>query len=190
MTQALEAANIDPATANSQSIATLQNAFTSAWGVSPLIICNSGKLFELWLCIDTDLNAITCPSNLNYSKCAGGQAGFPQGNPVPAVCAQYYPEGSSTSGGGGGSGGSGTDSGGGGGGLLPSSASVSTLRTSWMSAVTVLYFTLLYFTLLYFTLLYFTLLYCGYVAMHRQLAASKTLLKENKSGGATIEVYC
>lgn len=79
-TQALEASNIDPATASTQPISTLQNAFKSAWGVSPVITCNGGKLFELWLCLDTDLNAITCPSNMNYSKCSGGAATFPQGN--------------------------------------------------------------------------------------------------------------
>ena len=62
-TPAVEASNIDPATANTQTISILQNPFTSAcWGVTPIMTCNSGKLFELWLCVDTNLNAIICPS--------------------------------------------------------------------------------------------------------------------------------
>lgn len=130
-TQALEASNIDPATASTQPISTLQNAFKSAWGVSPVITCNGGKLFELWLCLDTDLNAITCPSNMNYSKCSGGAATFPQGNEVPAVCAQYYPSANDDDGSGTTSGGSG----GGGGGFLPNSAAVSTISTNWMSGL-------------------------------------------------------
>jgi len=81
-TQALEASNIDPATADTESISTLQNAFRSAWGVTPIITCNSGQLYELWLCVDTNLEAITCPSNMNYPKCSGGQASFPEGDEV------------------------------------------------------------------------------------------------------------
>ena len=47
------------------------------------------------------------------------------------MCAQYYP---SANGGGGGGG----SSNGGGGGLLPNSPGVSSLRTSWMSAMVVM----------------------------------------------------
>jgi ribonuclease T2 len=89
-TQALEASNIDPATANTQSISTLQNAFTSAWGVAPIITCNSGKVFELWLCVDTNLKAMACPSNMNYSKCSNGQGSFPPGASVSFNFLQYF----------------------------------------------------------------------------------------------------
>ena len=100
---ALEQAGIDPGTVGSVTIPQLQSAFKSAWGVTPLITCYSGDVFELQLCLTPDLKAMDCPSNLRYSKCPSTSA-LPQGSAgIPPVCTQYYS-------GGGGSGGGGTSS--------------------------------------------------------------------------------
>lgn len=96
VTQALESSGINPSTASSVPVSQLTSAFQNAWGVTPVVTCQSGALSEVWLCLDLDLNAVACPSNLRYSKCSTS-ASFPEGNAVPAACSTYYPQSNSSS---------------------------------------------------------------------------------------------
>jgi ribonuclease T2 len=88
---ALAGGGIDPLTATgiqlqSQLLPILQDA----WGVAPQVICLSGDVFEVRLCISPeDLTAIDCPRP-GGSCSSRNRLGLPYGGPAPEACAAYY----------------------------------------------------------------------------------------------------
>lgn len=82
----LSAAGISP---SSTSPSQIQSTLKQAWGVSPLVSCSSNSVYEIWLCINTKFQAITCPSTIKTRSCPN-TVNLPKGNSVPPSCSPYF----------------------------------------------------------------------------------------------------